>query len=138
MRRLSRVLSKITTKRSTTSRPSSLIETEPPRIVPMVARFEDIEESPAPSFVEVEEVTSTPGVKSVRRFCRMEQVDLSLFRGLDGAEQHATDKMIKAQQVLLTSEESSASIDYPEESHSEEPLTLARADRSWLKSTLSL
>ena len=89
-------------------------------------------------YVEVEEVTTAAGSKSVRRFSRMEKVDLSLFKESDETE-HATDKMVKAQQVLLTSEEPVITIESASEGESEDSSpTLYRADRSWLKSTLSM
>ena len=138
LRRLSHVLTKLATRRSSL-RPSSFVETEPPKIVPMVAKFEDIDETPAPCYVELEEVTASRGPKSVRRFCRVEQVDFSLFKETEEVEQHATDKMLQAQQVLLTSEEPAVIIDSASDgSSSEDSLPLARADKSWLKSTLSM
>ena len=132
LRRLSHVLSKLTAKRS--SRPSSLVETEPPKIVPIVAKFEHIDETPTPSYVEVEEVCASLGSKSALRFYRMEQVDFSIFDN-EQPEQHATDKMVKAQELLFSEEDPScigtANSDEP-------PPALSRADRSWLKSALSL
>ena len=132
LRRLSHVLSKLTAKRS--SRPSSLVETEPPKIVPIVAKFEHIDETPTPSYVEVEEVSASLGNKSALRFSRVEQVDFSIFDN-EQPEQHATDKMVKVQELLLSAEDPSY---FGTADSDEPPPPLSRADRSWLKSALSL
>jgi hypothetical protein len=77
----------------------------------MVAKFEDLDAMPAPCFVDYEEVQVRPENKSARRRSQVEQVDLSLFNYAEAPEQHATDKMVYAREVLLaTSEENSQTI----------------------------
>ena len=64
----------------------------------------------------------------------MEQVDFSIFDN-EQSEQHATDKMVKVQELLLSAEDPSY---FGTADSDEPPPPLSRADRSWLKSALSL
>jgi hypothetical protein len=144
-RRLSSVLSKLHTTRRPRSELVDVSENELAVITPMVAKFEVLDTTPTPCFVDYEEVKVSPVIKSARRRSYIEQVDTTLFTHHDIPEQHATDKMVKAREILMATREESSRSTVAAESDSEfeddddeKSYPLADFKPSIIKSSLSL